>query len=68
MSNSHIHPIIQAALRPWCISMHTDKGERGFRLEAPDAVTATKEGIGRLNIRDEEILPAGLCVRVEPTA
>lgn len=67
MSNDHIHPIMQSALRPWCIRMATDKGERGFRFEAPDAMTATKEGIQRLNIRDEEILPSGLSVTVEPT-
>lgn len=67
MSNEHIHPIMQAALKPWCISMKTDKGERGFRFEAIDATVASKEGIPRLGIRDEEILPLGLCVKVEPT-
>lgn len=65
MSNSHVHPTMQAALIPFCISMHTDKGERGFRMMATDSLTATKEGVKRLNIRDEEILPLGLVVKVE---
>lgn len=65
--NNHIHPTIARSLIPFCIQMQTDKGERGFRLEAADSLTATKEGIPRLNIRDEEILPVGLCVRVEIT-
>ena len=67
MSNNHIRPTMQAALIPFCIHMRTDKGERGFRYEAKDAMTATKEGIQRLGIRDEEILPCGLSVSVEPT-
>lgn len=63
----NVHPTIAAALIPFCIHMKTDKGERGFRMEAPDSLTATKEGIPRLNIRDDEIMPCGLSVTVEVT-
>lgn len=65
--NKHIHPTMQAALIPFCIRMATDKGERGFRLEATDSLTAIKQGIARLNVRDEEISPCGLAIRVEVT-
>lgn len=64
---NNVHPTMQAALIPFCIHMRTPTGERGFRYEAKDAMTATKEGIQRLGIRDEEILPHGLTVTVEPT-
>lgn len=73
MSNSHVNhhfAVALAAFAPpqsFCVSVRHDKGERGFRIDAPDALTATKEGVQRLNIRDEEIMPEGLDIRVEPT-
>lgn len=65
---SNIHPTIEQCLIPFVIHMQTDTGERGFRMMAPDSLVATKEGIARLNIRDEEISPLGLAIRVEVTS
>lgn len=65
MSNSHIHPTIERSLIPFCVRMKTDKSERGCRVEAVDSLTATKLGIAKLNIRDEEIPAHGLALSVE---
>ena len=67
MNNSHIHPTIQTALLPFCLRVKTPTGERGFRFLAPDSLTAMKQGIPRLAIRDDEIPSTGLPLSVEVT-
>lgn len=50
------------------VSIKTPQGERALRVKARDSLTATKIGIRRLNIRDHEIPPAGLDLKVRATA
>lgn len=50
------------------VSIKTPQGERGMRVKAPDSLTATKIGIARLNIKDHEIPPNGLDLRVRAQA
>lgn len=50
------------------VSIKTPKGERGLRVKAQDALAATKQAISRLAIRDNEIPPGGLELRVRASA